>query len=294
VSGVCSACGSPGLEPRFAVRGEIGADGLIPTTKAFGTALGDIVRCPRCGHMQLDRFPSDAELAREYAGAASNDYVDEEPGQRAAARRVLGRVERYAGPGRLLDLGCWLGFLMAEAERRGWTTLGVEPSEFASERARSALGLDVRTADLFDAELPERGFDAVVMGDVLEHLTRPGEALDRAGGLLAPGGVLVLLLPDAGSRVARLLGRRWWSVIPTHVHYFTRASAATMLERHGYRMRYVATDPKDFTVRYYLAKGSGYAPRLSRALVRAAEAAGVAERLWAPDFRDRMIVIAGR
>jgi SAM-dependent methyltransferase len=244
--------------------------------------------------MQLDRFPADEELAREYANAASNDYVDEEPGQRAAARRVLARVERYAGPGRLVDLGCWVGFLMSEAERRGWTAVGVEPSEFASERARRALGLDVRTTDLFDADLPERSFDAVVMGDVLEHLVRAGEALDRVGRLLAPGGVLVLLLPDAGSRVARLLGRRWWSVIPTHVHYFTRRSAATMLARHGYRPRYVATDPKDFTVRYYLEKGSGYAPGLSRALVGAAEAAGVADRLWAPDFRDRMIVIASR
>jgi SAM-dependent methyltransferase len=294
VAAGCSACGNPGLEPHFAVRGEIGADGLIPTTKAFGTALGDIVRCPACGHMQLDRFPTGEDLAREYASAESNDYVEEEPGQRAAARRVLERVERYATPGRLLDLGCWVGFLMAEAERRGWTALGVEPSEFASERARSVLGLDVLTADLFEAELPERSFDAVVMGDVLEHLIRAGDALDRAGRLLAPGGVLVLLLPDAGSRVARLLGRRWWSVIPTHVHYFTRASAVTMLERHGYRARYVATDPKDFTVRYYLQKGGGYAPRLSRALVAAAERAGVAGRLWAPDFRDRMIVIASR
>jgi SAM-dependent methyltransferase len=274
------------------VRGEIGADGLIPTTKAFGTALGDIVRCPHCGHMQLDRFPTEAELAREYATAASDDYVDEETGQRASARRVLERIERFAGPGRLLDLGCWVGFLMAEAEERGWQTVGIEPSEFASRRAREVLGLDVRTDDLFTAELPEGGFDAVVMGDVLEHLTRAGEALERVRGLLAPGGVLVLLLPDAGSRVARLLGRRWWSVIPTHIHYFTRHSAATMLERHGYRMRYVATDPKDFTVRYYLNKGSGYSPGLSRALIRAAESAGMADRLWTPDFRDRMIVIA--
>jgi SAM-dependent methyltransferase len=276
------------------VRGEIGAEGLIPTTKAFGTALGDIVRCRTCGHMQLDRFPTDAELAREYARAASNDYVDEEPGQRAAARRVLERVERYAGPGRLLDLGCWVGFLMAEAERRGWTTVGVEPSRFASERARSALGLDVRTADLFDAELPERGFDAVVMGDVLEHLTRAGEALERAGRLLAPGGVLVLLLPDAGSRVARLLGRRWWSVIPTHVHYFTRTSLRTLLGRHGFQALDLGTQPKAFSVRYYLNRIGGYSRPLARALVAAAEAAAVADRMWAPDFRDRMLVVARR
>jgi SAM-dependent methyltransferase len=283
-----------GLAPHLAVRGELGAEGLIPTTKEFGTALGDIVRCRSCGHMQLDRFPSDDELGREYASAASTDYVKEEAGQRESFRRVLSTVERHAGPGPLLDVGCWVGFLMAEAATRGWEPLGLEPSDFASGYAREQLGLDVRSEDLFDAELPERRFEAVVFGDVLEHLTRAGDALDRVRGLLAPSGVLVLLLPDAGSVVARLMGRRWWSVIPTHVHYFTRRSAAAMLERHGYQVRYIGTDPKAFTVSYYLEKGAGYSAGLSRALVRGAEAVGVAERMWAPDFRDRMIVIADR
>ena len=274
------------------VQGEIGADGLIPTTKEFGTALGDIVRCVECGHMQLNRFPGEEELAREYASAASDDYVEEEAGQRASARRVLSRIERYVGPGKLLDLGCWVGFLLAEARERGWQAEGIEPSTFASSYARERLGLDVRTEDLFAAELPERHYDAVVMGDVLEHLTRAEEALLRVRDLIAPAGVLCLLLPDAGSRVARLLGRRWWSVIPTHIHYFTRGSAATMLRRHGYEVLFVATDPKDFSVRYYLNKGSGYLPGVSRALVRLADRTGVGGRMWTPDFRDRMIVIA--
>jgi len=54
----------------------------------------------------------------------------------------------------------------------------------------------------------------------------------------------------------------------------------------------MSTNPKAFSVRYYLEAGGGYAPRLSRALVRAAEAMGIADRMWAPDFRDRMTVIA--
>jgi len=290
----CTACGSPALDPHFQVRGEMGEQGLIPTTKEFGTALGDIVRCRACGHMQLDRFPAEAELAAEYAKAASDDYVEEEAGQRVSAARVLERTERYAGPGPMLDVGCWVGFLMAEARDRGWDPVGIEPSDFASGYARERLGLDVRTDELFTADLPNGHFDAVVLGDVLEHLTRAGDALDRVASLLSPNGVLVLLLPDAGSRVAHLLGRRWWSVIPTHIHYFTRHSAAEMLQRYGYEPLYVATDPKDFTVRYYLEKGGGYLPGLSRRLVAGAEALGVADRMWTPDFRDRMVMIAGR
>jgi SAM-dependent methyltransferase len=242
--------------------------------------------------MQLDDFPDEAELARQYAVAASDDYVEEEEGQRASFRRVLERIERFTTPGPLLDVGCWVGFLMSEAASRGWEPTGLEPSEFAWRHATEELGLDVRREDLFEADLPPARYKAVVLGDVLEHLTRAGDALDRSRSLIAPGGVLVLLLPDAGSRVARLLGRRWWSVIPTHVHYFTRRSAATILERHGYRVRYVGTDPKSFTVGYYLGKGGGYAGGLSRMLVGGAERIGLAERLWTPDFRDRMIVVA--
>jgi len=242
--------------------------------------------------MQLDVFPTEQALSAEYASASSHDYVEEEAGQRETARRMLAKVERHVAPGRLLDLGPWVGFYMAEAENRGWSALGVEPSMFATEYARERLGLEVRNEDLYEVDLPESSFDAVLMGDVLEHLTRTDEALNLVRRWLVPQGVLILLVPNAGSRLAQLLGRRWWSVIPTHVHYFTPTSVARMLARHGFEVVHVSTDPKAFTVRYYLEKGGGYAPRLSRMLVRGAEAVGIADRMWAPDFRDRMTVIA--
>lgn len=291
-TGRCAACGGADLSPHLTVGGEAGPDGLIPTTDRFGTALSDIVRCTRCGHMQLERMPAEAELSAAYGDAESFDYVEEEAGQRATARRVLDAIEAHTGRGGLLDLGCWVGFLLAEAEKRGWGTLGVEPSAFASTYARENLGLDVRTEDLFGADLGGRTFDAVFLGDVIEHLPDAGGALDRIRPMLARGGVLAMALPDAGSRLARATGARWWSVIPTHVHYFTRHSMRTLLDRHGYETLAIGTSPKLLTVRYYLGRIGGYSPRLSRALVRGAEAAGLADRIWGPDFRDRMLVIA--
>jgi SAM-dependent methyltransferase len=290
----CAACGSADLRPHLRVAGDMGDQGLIPTTDRFGTALSDIVRCANCGHMQLARMPSDAQLEAAYADASSDDYVEEEAGQRETARRMLARIEAHAPQrGAILDLGCWVGFLLAEARERGWREqVGIEPSAFASSYARDRLGLDVRTDDLFTAPLPEQHFDAVVLGDVIEHLPRPGDALDRIQSLLAPGGVAWFALPDAGSRVARTLGARWWSVIPTHVQYFTRGSIATLLERHGFTVLETATAPKAFSVEYYLSRIEGYSRPAGRALVRGARTANVAQRMWAPDFRDRMLVIA--
>jgi SAM-dependent methyltransferase len=282
------------LEPHLRVAGTAGPEGLAPTTDRFGTALGDIVRCRACGHMQLDRLPAEDELAAGYAEAEASEYLEEEAGQRATARQVLERVERHVAGRRLLDVGAWVGFLAAEARDRGWTVRGVEPSAFASAHARDRLGLDVATGDLMSAELPEAGLDAVVLGDVIEHLPDPGAALARVHQLLAPGGVVCLMLPDAGSRLARAMGARWWSVIPTHVHYFTRASLRALLARNGFEVLEVDTQPKAFTVRYYLGRIGGYSRPVAGALVAVAERLGLADRLWAPDFRDRMLVLARR
>lgn len=289
----CAACGAADLKPHMRVRGEVGSSGLIPSTDQFGTALGDIVRCARCGHMQLDPMPHETMLVEAYERSGSLDYVEEEPGQRETARHALGLIELHRETrGKLLDLGCWVGFLLAEARGRGWDVLGVEPSEFACAFARDKLGLPVIESDLFEADLSPASFDAVTMGDVIEHLTSPGAALERIRELLRGGGILWLALPDAGSRVARAMGRHWWSVIPTHVQYFTRRSIATLLARNGFDVLYTGTAPKAFTVRYYLQRIGGYSPALARVLVATADAAGFAERMWAPDFRDRMTVIA--
>ena len=64
------------------------------------------------------------------------------------------------------------------------------------------------------------------------------------------------------------------------------------VRRHGFELLELRTPPKAFTTRYYLDRFGGYSPPAARAPVRAAGAARLANRLWAPDFRDRMAVIA--
>jgi SAM-dependent methyltransferase len=289
----CCACGSGPLRLHLRVAGAVPPEGLIPTTDRYGTAMADIVRCATCGHGQLARLPPEADLAAMYGDTESDALADEEAGERLTARGLLEQVEAIRTPGALLEIGPWLGYLLAEARERGWApVIGVEPSRFAAAAARERLGLDVRTGDVMTADLPEGRFRAAVLADVIEHLRDPAAALHRIAGVLEPDGVLALTIPDAGSRVARVLGRRWWSVLPTHVQYFTRTSVRRLLDRCGYEVVAIRTAPKAFTVRYYLARVGGYSPALARLVVGAAAAAGVADRLWAPDFRDRMLVLA--
>lgn len=266
----------------------------MPASDRYGSAPADLVRCGVCGHVQVGEFPPDAALGEAYGGASDEAYVEEEAGQRATARIALERIERRApARGALLDVGCWVGFLLDEAEERGWEAWGVEPSEWAAGLARERVGPGrVQTGTLETSDLPRKAFDAVHMGDVIEHLPDPASALERVRQLLSRDGVLYLALPDAGSRVARALGARWWSVLPTHLQYFSRASMRVLLERSGYVPLWMGTAPKSFSARYYAERLGGYSRAAAGAAVRAAVVAGLADRMVAPDFHDRMAVLA--
>jgi SAM-dependent methyltransferase len=293
----CAACGKGPLSLALKVRADLDERGLIPTTDAYGSALDDIVECGNCGHRQLGRMPTEAELLELYVGARADHYLEEARGQAVTARASLEQIERHVKTShapRFLDLGCWVGFLLVEARGRGWEVTGVEPSAFAAEHARREFNLDVVEQDLLTADLPAGSFDAVVLGDVIEHLTDPLAALEHIRSLLSEGGVVYLTLPDSGSRLARVLGARWWSILPTHVQYFSRRSITTLLERAGFDVLEITTAPKTFSIRYYAWRLHGYSPALSKAVIAAMRIVGFADGLWTPDFRDRMAVVARR
>jgi methionine biosynthesis protein MetW len=148
---------------------------------------------------------------------------------------------------RVLDVGCGAGALGAALrEERGIEVMGLELSADAAARARERLDAVVE-ADL-DAlyELPfERGsFDAMVFGDVLEHLHDPHRLLRVLRPWLSDDGALVLSVPNVGhwSVVLPLLTEDRWPYADaglldrTHVHFFTLNEAELMLRDCGFEL----------------------------------------------------------
>jgi predicted TPR repeat methyltransferase len=249
------------------------------------------LRCVDCGHSSLADTPSDEAIAAAYSDAADPVSIKEEDGQVETARRSLEQIESLVQPGRLVDIGCWTGSFVAAASERGWDAMGIEPSGWAVERAQQR-GLDVRLGDLQFAGLEPGRFRCVAMCDVIEHLLDVRGAIRIAADLLEPGGVLYQTTPDASGMLSRLMGRRWWSVLPMHVQYFTRDSMRLLLEQCGLRVIDMDSHPKVFTATYYAERLGGYSPAIARASVRTLRRAGQADRLIAPDLRDRMQVTA--
>lgn len=292
----CPVCGGVDGTTRWAVNPagtEAGVDpnAFRPSSERYGSSSGSVVACVTCGHGSLAGAIDADSVAQAYTDAEDPVSLREEAGQIETARRALIVIEGWTSPGPILDVGCWTGSLLVAARDRGWRPLGIEPSRWASSRAVER-GIEVKNVEFGPATVDPDSCRVVTACDVLEHLVDPGSMVERAGAWLEPGGVLYLTVPDAGSRLARALGRRWWSVLPMHVQYFTRASMTRLLTDRGFRVVHVGSHAKAFTGRYYAERLGGYHPLLRAVAVRFVGAVGLADRLIAPDFRDRMEVVA--
>lgn len=163
-----------------------------------------------------------------------DDYLADRPHIERKFDQVLGHLERYAGPGRLLDVGAGPGFLVAVAARRGWDAVGIDVNPWAAGYARSDVGVDVRCTTLDDAGFEPGSFDAVTLMDVVEHVPDPDALLAQVARLVRPGGAVAILTPDAGAPVSRVLGKRWPEVTMPGEHpvLFSRRGLVAALARH--------------------------------------------------------------
>jgi SAM-dependent methyltransferase len=217
---------------------------------------GDLYRCESCGTVHQLSLPRGEGLHNLYRQMSDERYVDEEPGRRRMARRLLDLLALHVPAGRLLDAGCGYGYLLDEARRRGYDVEGVELSVDAVRYARERLSLPVREVALEDAaregELDGEHYDAVLAVDVLEHLDDPVLALERLCALLAPGGALMIVTPDPTSLTARLAGSRWWCYEPAHACLIPRKTLRGLIYARGLALVEDAVAVQSFTLGYWL------------------------------------------
>lgn len=155
-------------------------------------------------------------------------------------REALDRVEGQVSRGRLLDVGCGCGFFLREALNRGWDAVGIDPSRESIDYLRRTIGNAGFQGTLEDVD-PGEPYDAVTMINVLDHLAEPWEAAGRAAGLLRPGGLLYIRVPNGPFHVAlfRLLETcglqsRAGRVVVFHNYALSAAWLAGMLADRGF------------------------------------------------------------
>jgi SAM-dependent methyltransferase len=210
----------------------------------------DEARARRDARLWVVRHRSTCLEQRRRANGGDCSYL-------AALRRLESRARYYDHPRpeiaalipsdarTVIDVGCASGALgkALKADRPGLQVFGIEPMPEPAARARAVLDrlLEGSATDPLPAGWPAP--DCVVLADMLEHTEDPWRVLRLWKERLAPGGTVVLSLPNVAHRsvVTDLLRGRWEYVDAgildrTHLRFFTRHTVIELVENAGLRV----------------------------------------------------------
>jgi 2-polyprenyl-3-methyl-5-hydroxy-6-metoxy-1,4-benzoquinol methylase len=165
-------------------------------------------------------------------------------------QQIVRALARLPERSRVLDVGAASGTLGRLCVPLKLRVRGIEPEAKWIEggRAHYAEVLISGVDEAPDAFLS--GHDAVVCGDVLEHLARPEVTLGRLAALQASGCMFVVSVPNVANvwvRLNLLCGRFNYAdrgiLDRTHLRFFTRRSFRELLESAGLQVEHLSATP---------------------------------------------------
>ena len=200
-----------------------------------------VIVCTQCGLMRQGfSIGSERRPWVSYAGGKDRYFrqrKDKETVQITDFLRIMPEIEKHIPEkGRLLEIGCATGTLLAQVRNRGWSVAGVEPEEWTCKIARETYQLDVINSTFQEAAIEESSFDAVLLLHVIEHLPDPFKGLQQIARLIRPGGFLVIETPRFDTLWFKLLKGRERSIIRGHYYYFTRRTIQALVCKSGFEV----------------------------------------------------------
>jgi SAM-dependent methyltransferase len=223
----CSLCGEERMQPLFTPSGR------------NGRWRYHVVRCPTCGFLYRHPGIKPERLGELYAGAydkfLTGRYARKRQNRYRMVMDAFDPLFRDGKGRRLLDYGCGAGIFLELAHRRGFDGYGVDLSPSSIERARERPGGENAYfgAPLDVPEIAAGGFDVITLWSVMAHLPRPVDDLRMLRGLLAPGGVLLILTVNANSLRLKATGEEWNGFTPNHLKFFSPTTLARALALAG-------------------------------------------------------------
>lgn len=203
----------------------------------------DVVQCVVCGAAFADSLASPLDYEAYYRHCSKYDSIESVSNISVIDRRRAEFGVAFVGQhvntaGRVLDLGCGSGVLLAEFVRAGWSDAkGLDPAPNAPSSAQRLFGLDgVRhgTITAVGEHFALRDFDVICMTAVLEHLMDPVVVLRMIAEGMRPEASLLVEVPALES-FARTPLEPHGEFSIEHINFFSRHALIDTAARSGLR-----------------------------------------------------------
>jgi len=230
----------------------------VPDWRFGSGRASDVYRCCDCGALAAGKVPAAEEVASWYIDYYT--HAAEPPRSRVWSRlwptprrrRELDELRRYftapGSNGRMLDVGTGAGERLVQFSDAGWDVVGQDLDDKAGCLARER-GLTVHHCPVDELLDREERFDLIGLTHVLEHARDPALLLQACSAMLAPGGQLCIISPNAQS-LGRWMFGRWWFGLeqPRHVGIPTATSLERLTARLGLDGALVTSLPSNAAV----------------------------------------------
>ena len=222
------------------------------------------VKCRTCGLIYVSLILREDILEQywrdEKAWAAVLDSQPQREIDRLKYQYGLDLVAWRVPGRRLLDIGPGVGGFVQVAAEDGWQTMALELNQENSKRLEEH-GHKVIVKHLEVADLPSASFDLISLWEVLEHLVDPGLTLTEVRRLLAPGALLLILVPNVDSLVTRLLHEKSHTFGGhSHLNHFSPRTLPALLKKMGFMILEMETVITELgTINNHMAFEDAYA-----------------------------------
>ncbi len=205
----------------------------------------DLMECTSCSHLFCECGQASDYVQTTYSdayfqngGGGYDDYLEHQDILFAQGKKYAARLGGHVQPGRVLDVGAAAGFLLKGFVDGGWDGVGIEPNPAMARHANEFPGVHVHTGTLEEASyLKPKSFDAATFIQVISHLRRPTDGLNRIHQLLRDDGLLLIETWNRAGWTARALGKHWHQYNPPSVlHWYTPKHLTSILNRCGFQV----------------------------------------------------------
>jgi len=160
-------------------------------------------RCAQCGliYKSEEERGLRARLSKKYDADyfihGQAQYLKRWAHRVAKCRRQLLMCLEFAPHAkRSLDVGCSAGYVLAAGDSLGLQAIGIDIASYTAKLAKDR-GYPSATASLTELPFRDGAFDIVTAKHTLEHVDVPLRGLSEMARVLAPGGVALIVVPDA-------------------------------------------------------------------------------------------------
>jgi 2-polyprenyl-3-methyl-5-hydroxy-6-metoxy-1,4-benzoquinol methylase len=258
--------------------------GTLDTTNTVGARTNpysshyQINRCRGCGLIFSSPIFEDADIAALYEKAPHGNV---ESGEEGNVKRTMRLYYELARPhllqrDRLLDVGCDIGLMLEFARQDGFRELyGLEPNPIAREKAQAIPRAVVSERFYEEQEFPAASFDLITFIHVVDHLIDPSKAVERAFMHAKPGGLVVAVVHNVESMLARMTGERFPPFNLYHHYFFSERTLAALFESRGFDTVSVGSTKNCYSLGFFARRAPGIPAGLRFAIASGLDRLGI-------------------